>query len=138
MPITYKWSLLCDDVRQEANGKWIVIGLYTPDITVPQIPIALPLTLLVCLESDVPGNFTFKIRVNHLETGRPLAEAMGQMGIQKPGMGAFPVRIGVQFQSPGPYTFTFELTDNPREPVFIHPFSVLLNIPQQQMQMPLR
>ena len=34
MSITHKYTLLCDEFRQENNGKFFIIGLYTPDIAV--------------------------------------------------------------------------------------------------------
>jgi hypothetical protein len=40
--ITQKYILMCDEVRQEINGKLFIIGLYTPDMAVPQIPYAIP------------------------------------------------------------------------------------------------
>ena len=33
-------SLLCDDVRQESNGKFILIGLFD-GVTVPKLPVAM-------------------------------------------------------------------------------------------------
>lgn len=39
----HKYTLLCDDVRREDNGKLIILGLYFGVITVPQFPATLPL-----------------------------------------------------------------------------------------------
>jgi len=56
VPISHKYTLVCEDVRQEINGKFIILGLYTPDIVVFQIPTMLPsLTFFQCLESGRPG-----------------------------------------------------------------------------------
>lgn len=35
--------LLCDMIRREDNGKLIIVGLYTPDIIVPAVPVTLPM-----------------------------------------------------------------------------------------------
>ena len=70
MAITHKYTILCDDVRQENNGKLILLGMYTPDISVPQIPFVLPmLTVFQCLDTDRPGTWTAKLKLQHLETG---------------------------------------------------------------------
>jgi hypothetical protein len=34
--------LLCDIVRREDNGKLVIVGLYTPDILVREVPFTLP------------------------------------------------------------------------------------------------
>jgi hypothetical protein len=48
--INQKYILVCDEVRQENNGKFMVIGLYTPDMTLPQIPFVLPsLTFFIAM-----------------------------------------------------------------------------------------
>ena len=39
-------SLLCDDARQEINGKFILIGLFD-GITVPQLPVTIPRMFIV-------------------------------------------------------------------------------------------
>lgn len=35
--------LLCDTIRREDSGKLIIVGLYTPDIIVPAVPVTLPM-----------------------------------------------------------------------------------------------
>lgn len=132
MAITHKYTLVCDDVRQENTGKFIVIGLYTPNIGVPQLPFAFPfLTFFVCLESDHPGNFALRIRIESAETGQRLIEGMGMMGFRNVGIGAMPIRFGpIQFQNQGSYNFCMEV-DGEREPIVV-PFVVNLNLLQPQ------
>src|SRR5882724_6271041 len=94
MPITQKFSIVCDEVRQENNGKFFVIGMYTPDMALPQLPYVVPtLTFLSWLESDRPGEFQFRLKLTHLESGRLLAQGMGGIGFAKAGMGIVPVRL---------------------------------------------
>lgn len=94
MAILQKHSVVCDDVRIENNGKFFIIGMYTPDIAVSQIPwIAPQLTFLLWLESDRPGNFQFRAKLTHLETGTVLAQAMGGLGFLRPGTALFPMRV---------------------------------------------
>jgi hypothetical protein len=136
MPITQKFSIVCDEVRQEINQKFIIIGMYTPDMQVAQLPFVLPtLTLFVWLESDRPGNFPFRIRLEHLETGRALAEGMGMMGFQKPGVGATAIRLqGIQIANPGAYTFSLQF-DGQSERLLTQ-FSVIFNVTPQAQQLP--
>jgi len=37
-PPDCRFTILCDDVRREDNGKAIIIGAYLPDVVIPSIP----------------------------------------------------------------------------------------------------
>jgi hypothetical protein len=56
MPVSIVATLVCDEVRVEHNGKLILLGVYTPNILVPQIPFTFPiLTFFQLLDScDLP------------------------------------------------------------------------------------
>jgi hypothetical protein len=45
-----RYGLLCDDVRQEDNGKFILIGTYNFDIQVTEVPVTLILRLVVGID----------------------------------------------------------------------------------------
>ena len=95
MPLIHQYTLVCDEVRLENNGKLIVIGLYTPDIFVPQFPFAFPsLTFLQAFMSDQAGQFQFRARIQHLESGQGLAQAMGTINVRQPGFAASVLRFG--------------------------------------------
>ncbi len=128
MAITQRFSVVCDDVRQENNGKYIIVGMYTPDMAVSQLPFVLPiLTFLVWLESDRPGGFPFRMKLEHLETGKVLADGMGMANFQKPGVGISAIRLGgIQFSSPGAYTFSMQFDGQPEK--LLTQFAVILNI----------
>lgn len=132
MALTEKYIVLCDDVRQEINGKFILLGVYTPDLAVPQLPALIPaLTFFVVMNDDRPDQHQFRLTVQHLETGQVVAQAMGGFQVPRPGMVALPLRVSpIQFASAGAYTFSLYI-DNMREPV-THSFNVLLNIAPQQ------
>jgi hypothetical protein len=57
------YSIFCDDVRVEANGKQILIGVYTGDMLVPVFPVHLPIFHVLVRynerfnESDQPVKF---------------------------------------------------------------------------------
>jgi hypothetical protein len=131
MPITTRYVLVCDEVRQENNGKFLIVGLYTPDMTVPQIPFVLPsLTFFLCLESERPAQYQFRLNLQHLESGHVVAQGMGAIGFQRPGVGTFPVRMNnVQLMGAGAYTFSLHI-EGEREPITTS-FSVILNIALQ-------
>ena len=127
MALTYKYTLLCDEIRQEINGKYIVLGLYTPDIVIPGVPFVLPSLSFFCvLESDEAGEFDFAVQ---LSTGaNRLAAAGGRVNLLNPGSAALPLRFGpLQIQTGGPYVFTFESPqlDQPIE----HRFQVIVRPP---------
>jgi hypothetical protein len=129
MPINARYILMCDDVRREDNGKIILIGLYTPDMVAHQIPFVMPtLTFFLNLESDRPGQFGFRTRVEHQETGAvlPQTEAMGMLAIvnpQQPGIAV--VKFGgVIFNAQGLYSFSLQLNDQ-RDPI-VSTFNVQL------------
>ena len=128
MAITSRFSLMCDEVRVEINGKLLILGAYTPDMAVPQLPYVAPiLTFLFWLDSPIPGNYQFSAKITHLESGTLVAQAMGGFGVAKPGQGLAPIRlVGVQFTHAGPYVFSLQIQG---EPEILHQFSVMLFIP---------
>lgn len=132
MAISAKYILMCDEVRQEVNGKFIIIGLYTPDMTIPQIPFGLPsLTFFVAVESDRPGNFQMRFSLSHLESGQHVVEGMGGVGFPRPGVGTMilPLR-NVPIQSAGSYVFSLTI-EGQRDPI-TSTFNIILTPPQMQ------
>jgi|SRR6267142_707359 len=130
MAITAKYILLCDEVRQEINGKFILLGVYMPDMTIPQIPFLVPsLTFFICLESDRPGSFQMRFKLQHLESGAVIADGMGNIGFQQPGQGPVPVPLrNIGLVSAGAYVFSLTL-EGQHEPITMS-FNVVLT-PQQ-------
>ena len=47
--------LMCDDVRQEKNGKLIIIGMYIENIGALKVPIQLPTLSFVCRWEGASG-----------------------------------------------------------------------------------
>jgi hypothetical protein len=140
MAFTHKYTLICDDMRREDNGKLIIIGLYTGTVALPQLPFVLPsLTFCTFLESDRPGQWSMEFRLEQLETGRSMVGGGGAVVVQQPGLVIAPIKFGaVQFQAVGIYNFVVTINDGQLGPI-ITGFSVALNIPPQigpQQQMP--
>ena len=137
MALTHKYTLVCDEVRQENNGKFIILGLYTPSMSIPQIPFTIPsLTFFMCFESDRPDQLQFTVRLTDLTNGQQVAQAMGVMTINKPGMGISLIRFpNITFQNAGAYTFELRVGNDPA-PLVLHQFDVLLMPPQQGATFP--
>ncbi len=38
MAFTEKFTIMCDEVRKEDNGKLLILGMYIKSIIVPQLP----------------------------------------------------------------------------------------------------
>jgi hypothetical protein len=127
--ITSNYILTCDDVRREDNGKAIILGLYLPDIAVPQIPIVMPTLTFFCnLASDRPGNFRMTFRLRDEGSGRSIAEGFAALPVIDPTMPVIcPIKIGnVQISSPGLYSFSLEFDG--QAPIATT-FNVLLVVP---------
>lgn len=125
MAINHKYTLLCDQIRVENNGKFMIIGLYTPDVVVPMIPFALPtLAFFTYLETDEPGTWDISFQLTHL--GNVLAGGSGQVGVQRAGLIALPINLGaINLPGDGKYTFNLQIAGRP-EPILLN-FSVVLN-----------
>jgi hypothetical protein len=130
MANTHKYTLLCDDVRQENNGKFLLIGLYMGTVTLPSVPTVLSsLAFFQVYDCERPGNYMFKMRLERMDTGQRLVEGMGMMKVERPGTGVTPVRFSpVPLPAFGTYNFVVELEG---EAPVIFTFDV---IPQPQLQ----
>jgi hypothetical protein len=132
MALTHKYTIICDDVRQENNGKFLILGMYLGNITVSQLPFALPtLTFFQWLEADRLGGYTLRIQLQNLETGKVLAKAIVMMEVnQAPSMPAVTLNIpkfgNVQFDRAGSYTLSVQIDGQPDQ--IMIPFDVVLNV----------
>jgi hypothetical protein len=66
-------SILCDDVRQERNGKFILIGLFDA-IAVPNFPITYPRLFMVTRWCSGEGEFQQRTRILKPDQQSVLAE----------------------------------------------------------------
>lgn len=71
-PKKIEYAIVCDDVRREDNGKFIIIGAYGSDIRVSSTPAKLRLSLLVAARSETEHKTLFSIRVT--QDGKPVFE----------------------------------------------------------------
>jgi hypothetical protein len=130
MSIKHSYTIICDDVRREDNGKLLLLGMYLGTIAVPQLPTLLPsFTVLSIFESDRPGTWSWKLAIQRLESGKTIAEAKGFANVQQPGTGVMPIKFGgLRFDETGAYAVTIEIEGQP-EP-FVTNFFVVLTPPQ--------
>jgi hypothetical protein len=64
--------MVCDDVRVEWNGKAIVIGIYTSDLTIPSTPVAVTqlqfFLIFECGVSEQPKKIRFEVTLPNQPT----------------------------------------------------------------------
>lgn len=136
MPITLDYSIVCDEVRREDNGKLIIIGMYVGVVALPQLPFVLPsLTFCHFLRSDRPGHWPLHFWLERLEDGVRLVEGRAGIVFQQPGPGPLPIRLpNVPFQAVGQYHFVTQIEEG-KDPI-LTAFAVALNTPPQIMGNP--
>ncbi len=127
MSVKHTFTIVCDDVRREDNGKLLILGMYMGTIAVPQLPFVLPmLTILALVEGDRPESWSWKLTIQNLERGKTIAEARGFANVPQPGPGVMPVKFGaLRFDEAGPYNVVLEI-EGQREPLAIVPFNLAL------------
>ena len=84
MDLKFLTGLLCDDVRQEASGKLIIIGAYTGEMHFPRFPAAGHFTMMVCAQSfktAFSGEVEFRLRLGE----EAVAEMSGEIGLPADG-----------------------------------------------------
>lgn len=110
MAIQHEYTLLCEFARQEAGGKWIIIGMFPNGIGSPVVPFPLPfLTFFHALRADAPGNYKFTAELRHFDTNQLLAQIKGAM-LAQPGPAVVPVTLpNLQFRATGTYAWSFHI-----------------------------
>lgn len=81
-PKKIEYAIVCDDVRREDNGKFIIIGAYGSDIRVSSTPANLRLSLLVAVRSETEHQTLISIRVT--QDGKPIIKASEPMEFPMP------------------------------------------------------
>jgi hypothetical protein len=97
-------SILCEEVRQESNGNFFLIGVID-FVRVPQVPItAGKLTVFNRWTSGV-GNFTEKVRLVAPDQTTVVRKSEVKFQMSNPGINATTVTLfgNVEFTTPGAY-----------------------------------
>jgi hypothetical protein len=128
MPITHDYTIICDDVRREDNGKLIVLGMYMGTITVPMLPFVFPtLTVLSLFHGEKPESWSWRLSIQNLENNsQVIAEARGFATVPAPGPGIMPVKFtGLPITQAGAYQIVLE-REGDREPLAFTPINIVL------------
>ena len=97
-------ALLCEDVRQEANGKFIVIGVLTV-LPVPQLPLTASGLRLFTRWTRGVGEFMETTKLIAPDETTVLAETKVKFGVQDPAQCCNNLSVfnQVEFKQPGVY-----------------------------------
>ena len=109
--LDFKFGMFCDDVRHEANGKQIIIGVYSRAIVVPKFPARLKLAVWAQFSAAEPSTGDVEFRLHGDED---LEFHSGGFQYQAPEVGIFNVAIPLpltQFQSPVHLAFQIRGSD---------------------------
>lgn len=63
LPFEVETVVVCDDIRQEKNGKWLLIGVYGSDILVPAFPADFRLAIWILADPKEVGPSQVKLRI---------------------------------------------------------------------------
>jgi len=93
--------IICDNVRQEINGKQILIGVYASDIIVNSKNSILPLSIWVEYTPDKAGDDSVHFRI--LYNARPVAGVQVNMHVKEAGKinGIATPAMPIQIHEPG-------------------------------------
>lgn len=102
-------SLLCDDVRQERNGKFMLIGLFDV-IHAERLPVAFAKLCLVTRWCSGEGTFTQHSRIVHPNQKTILAEGQAvQVTLPSPEAAATSVEVFINTTFPEAGTYWVEI-----------------------------
>lgn len=105
-------SLLCEEVRQEANGNFFLIGVIDA-VRVPQVPItAFKLSVFNRWTAGI-GNFTESVRLVAPDQTSVLRKSEVKFSIKDPGINATTVTLfgNVEFAAAGAYYVEVSVED---------------------------
>jgi hypothetical protein len=132
--VRVNYVMVCDDVRHEANGKELLIGVYNDSIIAKGAPLRFPtfhIRLSLYLSNETPKPFSFTLQdpddkaLMHVENRLPETISKEQTildfaayGIVLEKTGRYSIRFGVGDEKEteiGAFTFRFPETDEERQ-----------------------
>ncbi len=106
-PISFKFAVICDEIRREDNGKFLIIGAYAAEILVLEFPIALGLAAFLPFEAQEKQSLELEFQA--LVNGQRVYGANGHIEIvsgEPPFADALPInRIGMVLYGEGAIEF---------------------------------
>jgi hypothetical protein len=128
-------SLVCDDVRREINGNFMLFGILT-GIGVPQLPVVAARLFVFNRWTAGVGQFTECVRLIAPDQTTQLARHETRFALQQAAHNFTSVTVfgNVEFKSPGVYYVEVQVDDvmKIRYPLPV----VLVQVPQPQQQQP--
>jgi hypothetical protein len=114
LKINVEYAFFCDDVRREDNGKFIFIGVYTQQLSVPRFPQPLSLSFFIHGKNIGIGKQPFQIRVLFMPGELPVFGMSATTVVEKaPPEGEVPAfdfdsqGVGIQAQRKGYLSLQF-------------------------------
>ncbi len=102
-------SLICDDVRQERNGKFMLIGLFDA-IHAERLPVAFAKMCIVTRWCSGEGTFTQRSRILHPDQKTVLAESKDvQVQLPSPEAAATSIELFININFPTEGTYWVEV-----------------------------
>jgi len=114
IPPDLQSAILCDDVRQERNGKFMLIGLFDA-IVIPQLPVRYPRLFMVTRWCSGEGEFLQRSRILKPDMNSTLVEGQ-KIPVRLPNPEAtatnVEVFLNVEFQNEGTHWVEILLDDD--------------------------
>jgi hypothetical protein len=107
----------CEDVRQEVGGKYTLLGVFAPELSVREIPATMSLAIWISGTPSQPGLFTADFRALDVDKNSVIS---GKMEGEFSSSGKSSVVIGpmpLPIQKEGEYTFEWKFADNKWEKI---------------------
>ena len=103
MILTFKHTIVCDDIRKENNGKRLLIGVYNDSILLPAFPCTLAaLCFFVIASANETGEFPVSVSLELPSKDKPVVNGSGKVGIKKTGATQLVFRFpSVLLEGPG-------------------------------------
>jgi len=123
------FSIMCDDIREEALNKVSLLGIYGPDIVFKKLPAVIPKLSFFARTTGGAGRYKFNFRLQGPgPDAMPLVQGQGVMEIPsrqpKDAVTTFAIVMGnPSFNQAGAYRFQVFL-DGKTEPLVDHPFRI--------------
>lgn len=127
--IRFASALVCDEIRREDTGKYILIGVYVSEILVDRLPAGLQLSfwLIITVDTDQPRAFEMRlvgpgeaqlmrgaVTASFAKAGGPYGLPLGPAPIQLQSVGR--LRLEVQLQGQEDWQEIANLTVSLRQP----------------------
>ena len=113
--ISFKFAVVCDDIRREDNGKFMIIGAYAAELIVSEFPAPLVLSAFIPFEAEKKESFDLEFQV--LIDGQRVYKASGRIEVvsgEPPLIDALPIlRILMTLNGEG--TIEFQAREKDKE-----------------------